>query len=70
MPTLPKKLKMSWPPPPDGMPLDSREWEEWKVRYAAWYADVWDSWALGAFQPATPVPGGSVPSIRAGNSSE
>jgi hypothetical protein len=42
MPTLPKKLTMPWPPPPDGVPLDSREWEAWKRVYSRWYYAVID----------------------------
>ena len=41
------------------------EYEAWCVEFARWYADVLDSWALGAFQPlpVIPTPGGSVPSV-------
>ena len=60
---MPHSLEMPWPPPPEGTPLDSREWEEWKTVYARWYADVCDSWALGAFQPLANPPRGSVPSV-------
>ena len=52
-------MKMPWPPPPEGTAVESPEWKRWKEVYATWYADVLDSWALGAFQPT-----GSVPSVK------
>jgi hypothetical protein len=43
--------------------MSPAEYEAWKVELARWYADVWDSWALGAFQPLNNPPRGSVPIV-------
>jgi hypothetical protein len=31
--------------------MSPAEYAAWSREFAAWYADVWDTWALDAFQP-------------------
>lgn len=57
-------MKMPWPPPPEGTAVESPEWKRWKEVYAAWHANVLDSWALDAFQPWPPPSTGSLPSVK------
>ena len=56
---MPHSLEMPWPPPPEGTPLDSREWEEWKREISDWYYAV-----LADIGTEPWLPQGSVPSVR------